>query len=283
LTFYNVIGIVVSIQLNVLQKGKMKQNKNDLGSRMKDYEQRARSYLQRRSYTVIRVDGKCFSSYTRGLKKPFDEGLVEDMQLTTQFLCENIQGCKLGYTQSDEISLILTDFDNNQTDAYFDGQIQKICSVVASMATAKFNQLRLKRYAVELEGLPILAFFDARAFNLPSFTETMNYLRWRQKDAVKNSISMVAQSLYSDKQLHKKNGSEKQEMIFQKGQNWNDYPASQKRGTTVVRRPFTAISDEGDTYSRSRWEVETPDLLKDTAPEYLGEIFPDEKYTETAG
>lgn len=259
---------------------------------MKDYEQRSRSYLQRRSYTAIRIDGKAFHTYTRGLKKPFDEGLVEDMQLTTKFLCENIQGCKLGYTQSDEISLILTDFDTIQTSAYFDGQTQKICSVVASMATAEFNRLRCIRSsshyedvcggfskrvnAICVDEFPKLAFFDARCFTLPSFTETMNYLRWRQKDAVKNSISMVAQSLYSHKELHKKSGNEKQEMIFQKGQNWNDYPDSQKRGTTVIRRPFTAISDDGDVYSRNRWELEFPDFMGDTASEYLMGIFPRE-------
>lgn len=300
---------------------------DDLGTRMKEYEQRNRSYLQRRMYTVIRCDGKAFHTYTRGCKKPFDEGLVEDMQLTMKYLCENIQGCKLGYTQSDEISLVLTDFDTLQTDAWFDGQVQKICSIASSLATARFNQLRATRFwdvgaMADMEdwnenskykfgknirgafkdGVNVydyqiclgdvvnytpqnpdsLAFFDARCFTLPSFTETMNYLRWRQKDAVKNSISMVAQSLYSHKELHKKNSSDKQEMIFQKGQNWNDYPAEQKRGSVAVRRPFTAIADDGDTYSRNRWEIETPDLLKDTAVEYLESIFPpqDIKYCD---
>ena len=165
--------------------------------RMKEnYEKRSRTYLTRRTPVILRIDGKAFHTYTRGLDKPFDEGLMEDMIETTKYLCSKIQGAKCGYVQSDEISILLTDYDNLQTDAWFDYQVQKMCSVAASMAASKFNQLRiirLKSYSdietadkAEVLSLP-LADFDCRAFNIPK-EEVANYFLARQNDAVKNSI-----------------------------------------------------------------------------------------------
>ena len=116
--------------------------KDDLGNRMKDYEQRTRIKLPRRTNTIIRMDGKAFHTYTKGLDRPFDENLMYDMNATTQFLCENIQGAKIGYVQSDEISILLTDFDKLTTDAWFDYNVQKMVSVSASLATGKFNERR---------------------------------------------------------------------------------------------------------------------------------------------
>ena len=105
-------------------------SKDKIGDRMKNnYENRTKQFLTRRMPTIIRLDGKAFHTYTKGLNKPFDEGLIEDMQETTKFLCANIQGCKLGYTQSDEITLVLTDYDNLQTDAWFDYNVQKMTSI----------------------------------------------------------------------------------------------------------------------------------------------------------
>ena len=120
--------------------------KDQLGDRMKAfYEDRTRIKLPRRTYTIIRIDGKAFHTYTKGLKRPFDTGLIDDMNWTTEYLCKNIQGVKFGYVQSDEISLVLTDFDTLQTDLWFDGNLQKMASIAASMATARFNQLRMMR------------------------------------------------------------------------------------------------------------------------------------------
>ncbi len=196
-------------------------------SRMKEnYENRSRHYLLRRTPVIIRIDGKAFHTYTRHLTKPFDTGLINDMRQTTLYLCENIQGAKLGYTQSDEISILVTDYDNLKTDAWFDYNIQKMCSISASLATGIFNQLRNNQKS--------LAFFDARAFNVPR-EEVANYFLARQKDAVKNSISMLAQSLYPHKELDKKNQSDMQEMCFQKGHNWNDLDYSKKRGSTIIK------------------------------------------------
>ena len=254
--------------------------KDELGDRMKrNYENRTRIYLPRRTYTIVRVDGKCFSSYTKGCKRPFDAGLIADMDETAIYLCKNIQGAKFGFVQSDEISILVTDFDTLQTDAWFDGNIQKIVSVAASMATAKFNQLRWMRYVNEryndavaedpiswewFEGVRKLklAEFDASTFTIPSKTEVANMMVWRQQDTVRNSISSVAQTLYSSKELRGKNMKVQQEMIFQKGQNWNDFTPQEKRGRFINKQEvqmeseFVDISKAQFSYTRTRWVVD---------------------------
>ena len=210
--------------------------KDPIGDRMKSfYENRTRYKLTRRTNTIIRVDGKAFSNYTKGLQRPFDHGLIEDMNKTAEYLCQNIQGAKFGYVQSDEISILITDYDDLGTHAWFDNNLQKMVSVASSMATAKFNQLRMKRFCnefgianhsmdydgnllkeSEIENFK-LATFDARAFQIPFIDEVENYFIWRQQDAVRNSISSVAQSLYSHNQLNGVKTDQLQEMIFQKG------------------------------------------------------------------
>ena len=232
-------------------------------TRMKsDYENRSKTFLTRRTPVICRLDGKAFHTWTRGLKKPFDEGLIEDMEATTKFLCENIQGVKLGYCQSDEISLLLTDYETLDTQAWFDYNVQKMTSISASMATAKFNQLRLQRNIIEndldwIDTSKPLAFFDSRVFSIPK-EEVSNYFLARQKDAVKNSIAMLAQSLYSPKELHKKNQSDMQELCWQKGHNWNDLNYKKKRGCTIIKVQ-KEVTDGHVFWSRGKWEsVETP-------------------------
>lgn len=216
-----------------------------IDDRMKEnYEIRNRRFLTRRTPVIIRIDGKAFHTYTRGLDKPFDAVLVQDMQLTTKYLCENIQGCRFGYCQSDEISLLLIDYETFETDAWFDYCQNKMESIAASMATAEFNRLRLIGYfegdsngdlLCSLVEKQKLAFFDARSFNIPK-EEVCNYFVWRQQDATKNSISMLAQSLIPHKELQGKNVNEMQELCFQKGINWNDLPTTQKRGTACYKK-----------------------------------------------
>lgn len=208
-------------------------SKDSLGSRMKEqYEQRARPMLPRRTWTVIRLDGKAFHSYTRGLNRPYDQQLMDDMTATTEYLCREVAGCRLGYTQSDEISLILTDFTTTSTQAWFDGNQQKIVSISAAMATARFNELRPGK----------LALFDSRAFTIPDPVEVLNYLVWRQQDATRNSIQMAAQARFSHRELHGRNTGELQEMLWsQHGVNWNDYDPRFKRGTMVF--PETVVRE----------------------------------------
>lgn len=264
--------------------------KDTLGDRMKNfYEDRFRYYLPRRAYTIIRVDGKAFHSYTKGLSRPFDFGLISDMDQTAAYLCKNIMGAKFAYVQSDEISVLLTDFDDLSTQAWFDNNLQKMASVASSMATAKFNELRLKRNLKIIEDIrrpdePFLdldkqklAMFDARVFQIPSAMEVENYFIFRQQDATRNSISSVAQSMFSHKELHGKSTDEMQEMIFQEGINWNDYLYREKRGGVVskveVKVPnvnkleaveSTNITPEKMFTTRTKWEtVETPIFTKD--------------------
>ncbi len=245
--------------------------KDSLGDRMKsNYEDRSRYFLPRRTYTIIRLDGKAFHTYTRHLEKPFDMDLIEDMAEVTKFLCENIQGCVLGYTQSDEISLLLVDFDKPTTSAWFDGNIQKMASISASMAAAKFNEIRSPR-----EAHRNLAFFDSRVFSISDRIEVMNYFIWRQKDATRNSISMAAQSKFSHKELQGKSSSDMQEMLFTlKGINWNDYPTSCKNGTMVTKKMVLMKNIEPkkgqpEIYNRSSWYPEGAQNFRKMLPKFL--------------
>lgn len=237
----------------------MANKKDNLGDRMKEfYENRTRNLLPRRTYTIIRVDGKAFHTYTRGLERPFDAKLIADMDTTACYMCENIQGAKLAFVQSDEISIVLTDFDKLGTNAWFDGNIQKMASISASLATAKFNELRPNK----------IALFDSRVFTIPTTVEVENYFIWRQQDTVRNSISSVAQSLYSPKQLHGKNTSEMQEMCFQKGVNWNDYEPKLKRGRLIVKEQY-----DKNGAMRTRWiSIEPPIFTQER--ELLAELIP---------
>lgn len=244
--------------------------KDDLGDRMKSfYEDRTRISIPRRSYGIIRVDGKAFHTYTRNLQRPFDEGLIEDMQLTALELCKQIQGAKFAYTQSDEISIVFTDItDNVNSEMWFDGNIQKIASVAASIATARFNYLRYGRHISSYvdcgeahTNFETLANFDARVFSISQRHEVLNYLLWRQNDASKNSIQMVARSLYSHKELEGKTSDEMQEMIFQRsGKSWNDLPAHLKRGSCIYKKEIVnairGINAESKDSIRGAWFID---------------------------
>jgi tRNA(His) 5'-end guanylyltransferase len=256
--------------------------KDELGTRMKEfYEDRFRYKLPRRAYTIMRVDGKCFSTYTRGLERPFDDGLIEDMNNTAAYLCKNIMGAKMGYVQSDEISILITDFDTQDTQAWFDYNVQKMTSIAASLATSEFNRLRLIRKCMggDIEGYVDaidlstfnMANFDARVFQIPSRIEVENYFIWRMQDCVRNSISSVAQSLYSHKELNGKSTNDMQEMIFQKGINWNDYDFRKKRGA-VIGKVEREVGEGENKTTRSKWEViETPIFTQDR--EFFNRFF----------
>lgn len=230
-----------------------------IGNRFKEYyENRSKTYLMRRSNVIIRIDGCHFHNYCKGLQKPFDPIFIKTMQQTTKSLCENIQGCKIGYVESDEISLLLTDYDTLQTDAWFNYSVQKICSVSASMAALFFNKYWQKNitkttdkeYYEVLKKKPELgAYFDARAFNLPK-EEVTNYFIWRQNDATRNSIQSLAQANFSQKQIHSLNNSQLQDKLHEeKGINWNDCKTVEKRGPCVIH-----VFDK--SINRSRWIVD---------------------------
>lgn len=226
-----------------------------LAKRMKQYEAVPKNTLTRRTPVIIRVDGRAFHTFTRGFKKPFDDVLMQAMQDTMKYLCENIQGCVLGYTQSDEITLILVDYKKLNSEAWFDYEVQKMCSIVASMATLEFNRSMKRRavmfvnqkteeettrndiyrqFGVYSKAVNKGAMFDARVFNLPK-EEVTNNIYWRQLDASRNSIQMLGQAHFSHKELQHKTCNQIQDMLMtQKGINWNDLQTSYKRGAVVL-------------------------------------------------
>ena len=231
-----------------------------LAKRMKEfYEEIPKNKLMRRCPVVIRCDGRSFHTLTRNFKRPFDEVLIKTMQETTKYMCENIQGCVLGYTQSDEISLVLIDYKRLDSQAWFDYEVQKMCSIAASMATMAFNKFFAHEIAAQSKRLYTEylndndssyidalekasnkgAMFDARVFNVPK-EEVANYIYWRQLDASRKSIQMVGQANFSHRALQNKSCNDIQDMLMDfKGINWNDLPAYQKRGSCVIRTENT--------------------------------------------
>ena len=227
----------------------MRKDKDPLGTRMKTfYEDVTRNKLPGRTNTIIRLDGKAFHTFTRGCKKPFDASLTDALEETTRFLCEKIQGCKLGYHQSDEISLLLTDYDTLTTSAWYDRNIQKIASVSASYATAVFNQIWQHTHPGAS-----LAFFDSRVFTIPETQEVINYFYWRRLDATRNSVSAVAQSHFSQKALNGKGVASQKDMVAEKGDPWEKYEDRFRFGTFTVGRTHEV-------------EIEFPPMVKVEAP-----------------
>lgn len=207
---------------------------DDFGNRMKAYEciETDRRFIPLLP-VYVRIDGRSFSNFTRGLDRPYDLNISQAMLTTTQFLVEETHA-RIGYTQSDEISLVWQQ-DNYDSEIFFAGKIQKMVSVLASLATARFNHFCLENSVLADRARKLLPVFDCRAFQLPNRTEAANAFLWREKDATKNAISMAARSVYSAKQLFEKSSSDMQEMLFQKGINFNDYPDFFKRGRFVRR------------------------------------------------
>lgn len=261
-----------------------------LGMRMKDYETIPKARLMRRTPVAIRIDGKAFHTFTRGFNKPFDHILGTAMQETMRYLCQNIQGCVLGYTQSDEITLILVDYKRLNSSAWFDYEVQKMCSVAASMATMAFNkafdqlvvdegvcwrtgltpqdveiQQKHQEYmraliAAQSKG----AMFDARCFNIPK-EEVTNLIYWRELDATRNSIQMVGQANFSHKALQGKSCIQIKKMLSDIGIEWDDYPISYQRGSCCIKTHVQDVAPDGVEYTRSEW------IIDKNIPLFIGE------------
>ena len=199
-----------------------------LGDRMKLYEmaEAGRKFMPRLP-VIARIDGRSFSAFTKGLNRPYNQRMSDLMTDTTMYLCRETEA-RCGYTQSDEITLAWIG------EMIFNGRIQKLTSVLASMASAYFNSQVAERLGKEYAAK--LPCFDCRVWNVPDIVEGTNVFLWREMDATKNSISMAARHYYSHNELHNKTGNEMQEMLWQKGVNWNDYPAFFKRGTYIQRK-----------------------------------------------
>ena len=279
---------------------------DELGKRMKEYyEGIPKTKLMRRTPVAIRLDGKAFHTFTRGFEKPFDKVLIKSMQETMKYLCENIQGCVLGYTQSDEITLILVDYKNLNSAAWFDYEVQKMCSIAASMATMAFNkafeknaevffctevvdreaniisETKEQMFRTYLKAQEKGAMFDARVFNIPK-EEVTNLIYWRQLDATRNSIQMVGQANFSHKELQNKSCNKIQDMLLtERDINWNDFPTHQKRGSCCIKSETTttcALEESGEVKTwaaeRPHWFIDTEiPIFKENGREYIEKLI----------
>ena len=269
---------------------------SDLAKRMKEYEKRNRYYLQRRMPVILRLDMRAGHNFTKGFLRPFDEIFIKSIQETAKHLCENVQGCKISYQQSDEITLVLVDYDKLNTDCFFDYRVDKVCSIAASMATMAFNKFfannvenRKQYYATECEtngwygkgtteyemcetyskAIKKGAMFDCRCFNIPK-EEVTNCIYWRQLDATRNSIQMVGQANFSHKELQNKSCNDIQDILMtQKDINWNDFPTYQKRGSCCVRNHM--ISEPYDNRMLDKNACENEWVIDKNIPIFKGE------------
>jgi len=248
--------------------------KTALSKRMKNYENQSRVYLEEKTPVIIRIDGKGFSKYTRGFKKPFDKILMETMFETTKFLCANIQNCQIAYTQLDEITLLVVDYIHEKTDAWFNNNIQKLCSVSSSMATLAFYksfiQIVEKHHQEQLisddeyefyKTKYHLAMFDSRAFTLPK-EEVVNCFIWRQEDCVRNSIQMLGRANFSHKRLDGLNRLEIKNLLkAELNIDWEELSVYLKRGAIVYKNEF--FNPKTNTI-RKKWMVldDTPVFSK---------------------
>lgn len=261
---------------------------DELGKRMKSFYEQVFTYrLARRMPVIIRLDGKAFHSFTKGFKKPFDDILIQTMQDTTKYLCENIQNCVLGYTQSDEISLLLIDYKKLNSEAWFDNEVQKMSSVSASMATLAFNKFLEKNIYVYIDSLMALqdydikeeqkylevlknaldkgALFDARCFTIPK-EEVTNYFYWRQLDAIRNSIQMLGQAYFSHNMLQYKTCEDIKNMLYAKNEIvWELLPICKQRGSCCIKQEYTY-----DDILIKQWIIDNKiPVFKDEGRDYI--------------
>lgn len=247
------------------------EEKNVLAKKMKKLENESKTYLLKKQPVVIRLDGRAFHTFTKGMRKPFDKILLETMQETAKLLCENIQGCKLAYTQSDEISLLLIDYDTKKSEAWFNYNVQKMVSISASSATLFFNTIFDKKIneflcnediedvenffnIVDMYRSKLFkATFDSRVFSLPK-EEVVDYFIYRQEDAMRNSIQMAAQTFFSHTELINLSCEKiKNKLLKEKNINWNNYSPAEKHGTTVIKKAMV-VNSEG--LIRNRWFID---------------------------
>lgn len=263
-------------------------DKTSLGDRMKGYENVERHYLPMRDPLCIRIDGRAFHTYTHGFLKPFDLSFLWCMRLTMLDLCKNIATTKIGYHQSDEITLVLTDDDTPETSPWFGKNLQKVISVSASLATFFFQknlaaicsvpnfvtptgetiQASMGLQCAYREGR--LATFDSRAWTVPRH-EVLNVLEWRQQDCIRNSVQSVGQANFSHRELHGKSCADIKEMLKEKGIDWDSLPTDLKRGTCAIYVPTVTITDEGPV-QRYKWTIGCGIPVFHKEPDYINDL-----------
>lgn len=212
-----------------------------LGDKHKKFEGMYYHYFLPNIPIVVRLDGRAFHTFTKGLNRPFDERLSNMMIDTTIELVKQTHA-SIGYTQSDEITLVFSGSDQ----PLFGGRQSKIETTLAAIASAKFNQLLMTTIPEKVSLLPT---FDARAFQYPTKELAVESLIWRETDATRNSLTMLAHAHYSHKELQGKGFKAKHDMLHAVGVNWNDMPVHFKRGTYIKRQVKTSWMDD-DTWNK---------------------------------
>jgi len=238
----------------------MRYDKDSLGTRMKGYEYAAKTKLPRRLPVIIRLDGKAFHTYTKGCAKPFDDRLISLMDATAKHVCDNIQGAQIAYVQSDEITILVHNYKKLNSSAWFDNDIQKMASISAALASTYFTMNSILLGFKDSEGANTrkVALFDSRVFVVPEH-DVVNNFEWRQQDAIRNSVQMVARCLYSHKECENKNVVKLKEMILAKNMDWDQLPNKHKRGRCIykapVERAYSHNGEDGDMI-RNEWIID---------------------------
>ena len=248
---------------------------NTLKERMEYFRGLTDYKLMPKSYVLVMLDGRSFSHLIKNkFKKPFDNDFIGMMNETTRYLCENIEGCKFGYTQSDEISLVLTDFENENTESFFGFRLTKMLPIISSLATGKFNQLMMLRAlnTIPESSDPIgvdvcknlientkLAQFDCKCWNVPTYNDVFAWFLYRQIDCVRNSKAQTAQAYLPHKQLEKLNTDQQiAKLKEEKGVDWHSFDNGMKYGRIVYKEDImmTSPSENGTIeYMRHPWIV----------------------------
>lgn len=243
-----------------------KTNSDSLNNRMKRYENVSKTSLVSRMPVILRIDGCHFHTFTREFIKPFDDVFMKSMQDTMKYLCKNIQGCVLGYTQSDEITLVLVDYKKLNSSSWFDNEVQKMCSVAASMAgmfftrcfayNALYADVDDEQYKKYENAIRCGAYFDCRVFNVPK-EDVCNCLLWRQQDAIRNSIQSLAQANFNHKELQGLNCNKLQDkLMIEKGINWNNLETTKKRGSCCIKEKYTFTNQHDEITERTQWDID---------------------------
>lgn len=267
-------NIVGSVDEKILQNKEFMETKDSLGDRIKSFEDTYRYYISDNKLPlIIRLDGKSFHTVTKKCEKPFDVELIRAMNKTAKYVCNNIPGSRFAYTQSDEISILVINYDNKNTKPWFNNNIQKIASVSASLASVMFS-----KQSPTIFGEEKLVVFDSRVFSIPEF-EVGNYFKWRQDDCIRNSVQMLARSLYSHKECSNKNCDQLKEMCKNKGQDWNYINHHYKYGRGIIKLPFkkTIVNKHTNQESdiiRHEWWVDNNIPLFTYNHEYITKYFP---------
>lgn len=246
-------------------------NKQTLADRMKEYEANFDYKIMRRCPVILRLDGRSFSRLTKSLEKP-SEKFINAMANTTLDVAKDIEGCVFGYCQSDEITLVLKNDQSIYSMPWFDNRIQKMVSIAAAEATYAFGK-NLEKQELELKR----GIFDCRVFSVPNTIELVNNLIYRQRDCMRNAISLVADAQLRKrlgkgaalKLLLNKGSKERLQLLFEKCgiDFWKDYPSAVIRGVGAYRKPEEKIGKDNVPIIRNSWVLDynIPEFDKDAA------------------